>query len=237
MFSLVIPFHSDYQRVITALAKLIDADTKWLIKEILLCHNGPSVEVLDALKPHIGHNVKLLHTPEKGIGAAYRLGIENSSQPYTVLSASDLPFEFTDIKEFLQYNLDHGVYPELAVGSKLHSSSDISAYPKDRKIYSHLFYFARILILGLETPKDSQGTILGSTELMKRLISNVESKDYFFSLELLTIGSAEGIKVVELPIVLQNHDDKSSVAPLGDGSTMLLRLFDLRKKVKGLASS
>lgn len=242
MLSIVIPFHSDYQRVIPTLARIALESEKWSIKEVLLCHNGPNMEAVTALEPFAqsaNSNIKviLLHTSEKGIGAAYRLGIQNASEPYVILSASDLPFGFSDLQGFFDYKRQNNLFPEFSVGSKLHPRSDISAYPLTRKIYSHLFYLTRRVVLGRGTPRDSQGTLIGSTLLFGKLLSQVHSQDYFFSLELLSLAIASGLSIIELPVVLENHEQESSVAPIGDGSKMFLRLFDLRQRLVKLASS
>jgi hypothetical protein len=231
MYSLVLPFHSDYKRLVPTLEQLKNASQKFGIKEILLCHNGPNLEALEAARGYETGIIRVFHTSEKGIGAAYRLGILNATQANTILSASDLPFGFSDVESFENYKNEIGNYPDLAIGSKFHLRSEISSYQLSRKIYSRIFYILRVLILGFSTPKDSQGTILGSTEILRRLEEKTISRDYFFSLEILSIAIAQSINVIELPIQLTNHDQESSVAPVNDGLSMMKRLLELRRRL------
>jgi hypothetical protein len=92
------------------------------------------------------------------------------------------------------------------------------------------FYAVRKALLGSKTPGDSQGSIIIKTELAKSLIAEVQSNDYFFSLELATLAQRRGIRVVEVPIVLENHDGSTSVSLVKDGWSMFVRIWRLSRK-------
>ena len=231
MFSLALPFHSDYERILRVFKGPLADISKLPIKEILLCHNGLNLTSFDKVAED-NLNVKLLHTPKKGLGAAFKLAIENASGEYILMSASDLPFGFSDIESFLEIKERTGAFPEVAVGSKFHPKSNIAGYPFLRILFSRVFYLLRIVLLSSSSPRDSQGSLFCSMPLARKIIGSVESDDYFFSLEFLTLASRNGAKIVELPITFTDLDRGSSVSPVKDGYRMFKKLLALRKRIK-----
>lgn len=232
MFSLIIPFHSDYARLANSIQLLNEHGHKWNIQETLLCHNGKPLtpEQTKEVELFCGKRVRLLHISNAGIGAGYKLGIQNATQPYCILSASDLPFGFTDIESFLKRSVDGKTYETFAIGSKAHPESKMQGYGLVRSLASATFLTVRKILLGWETPGDSQGSIIIKTEPAQSLIKEVQANDYFFSLELVTRAQRRGIRVVEVPIVLENHDGSTSVSLVKDGWTMFLRIWRLSRK-------
>lgn len=220
MFTLVVPFHSDAARLSRVLAAADEARVHG-IEEILLCHNGPSAIPALQLPPH----ARLLHTEAKGIGAGYRLGIANAREPFVVLSASDLPFGFTDVDAFRGHRL--------AIGSKAHPRTQLPGYSVLRRAATRVFWLVRRAILGKSTPKDSQGTILLETSLARRVVDRVEADDYFFSLELVTLCiRQEGVTPVELPVRYVPVDGASSVDLLRDTLAMVQKTWRLRRRLR-----
>lgn len=230
MFSFVIPFHSDFSRLSKTLEILTKNEEKYKITEMLLCHNGPKMDPKDwqELSSKLPKNAKLLHTDKKGIGAGYKLGIENSTQAYTILSASDLPFGFTDIESFQQ----HTPPPLFAIGSKAHKDSKIQGYGLKRTIMSYGFWLVRALFLGSKTPKDSQGSILIDTQLAKGLIKKSLYDNYFFSVELITLAQQQKVNTVEIPVILENHIGESSVSAIRDSWSLAKNLISFAKRIR-----
>lgn len=230
MISLILPFHSDFSRLQESLGLLAKKREQYKITEILLCHNGGALteEQKNTIKSFMIPETKLLHTDDLGIGSGYKLGIENATQEVCILSASDLPFGFTDIESYNRAN----PRPQLAIGSKAHKNSRIRGYGLKRKIASYGFWAMRALFLSSQTPKDSQGTILIETSLAKRLIKQSVYNNYFFSVELITLAQVIGIKPVEIPVVLENHEGESSVSVWRDGWSLAQNLMTFSKRVK-----
>lgn len=230
MISLILPFHSDVNRLKETLALIHKNKDKYKIGEVLLCHNGSALtlEQTADLQKNLIPEAKLLHTDVKGIGAGYKLGIENATQPLCILSASDLPFGFTDI-ESLNSLSDR---PILAIGSKAHTDSQIAGYGLKRKTASFGFWVFRALFLSFQTPKDSQGTILIETTTAKRLVKKSLYDNYFFSVELITMAQLEGIKPIEIPVVLENHEGESSVSVIRDSWSLAKNVFAFSRRIK-----
>ncbi len=189
------------------------------IHEILFCHNGPNPIPKLELPP----NARLLHTDAKGIGAGYRLGIVEARQRFVVLSASDLPFGFTDIDAFVK---QEGL--RLAIGSKAHPQTEMPGYSLLRRTATYVFWLVRRMILGRHTPKDSQGTIIIETGLAKQMVGRVLADDYFFSLELLTRCIRAGVAPVELPVRYEGGEGASAVHLVRDTIAMVKKTWQLR---------
>ena len=229
----IIPFHSDYKRVQKTLVELNEAKKIYPIKNIYLCHNGENNDNFNLLKSEINltSGVTLLHTDGVGIGAGYKLGIQNAVSSHIVLSASDLPFKFTDLKAYIE----HDDLSVLGIGSKAHSKSKLVGRSKVRSLATYCFYLARRLALGSATPKDSQGTIIVSTDLAKKLLKYECSDSYLFSLEFITYSNCcEGVSVVELPIELEEEPIGSSVKIIKHSIEMFKGIFALRNKLRGM---
>lgn len=230
MFSLILPFHSDYDRLAASLKRLDAEGENYKIREVLLCHNGPpmSQEQRDSVQKLLIPSARLLHTDRPGLGAGYKLGIQNAKQPYCVLSASDIPFGFSDIESFLKSSQ----MPQMALGSKAHKDSQITGYGISRRIFSQSFWLLRALFLGFQTPRDSQGTILVQRELALQLLPFCHYDDYFFTVEFITLAQQQSVEVVELSVTLENHGESSSVSPLRDGWKMIRHLTEFSTRIK-----
>src|SRR5690606_562804 len=95
-----------------------------VISEILICHNGPVPEGFD-LNRSYGAKTRLLHTDEVGLGAGLKLGLENASADFALMTATDLPFEFTDFDQWVALS---NPKPDIVIGSKGHERSEIGSH-------------------------------------------------------------------------------------------------------------
>lgn len=229
-FDYVIPFQENYARVGESLRILRMARANYQIKNIFLCHNGPHTDLprFIKFKNDLPANEILLHTDAVGIGAGYKLGIANATSRYVMLSASDLPFGLTDLISFLKIvNL-----PLIAIGSKGHKESLLYGRKIIRKVATFVFYIFRRLLLGPETPKDSQGTLIIEANLAKRLLQYGCSDSFLFSLQLVTYARVyAGAAAVELPVILHETNEFSSVRLAKHTIEMLKGVVALKLKI------
>ncbi len=228
-FTLVLPFHKDIEKLIPTLARVQVEGEKYGISEVLLCHNGAplSVDALKRLQSFTFPGVRILHTDAKGIGAGYRLGIANATADFVILSASDLPFGWTDLESFKKVS-----DCSFAIGSKAHAQSEIGKVTLKRRLASILFLIVRKILLGEETPEDSQGSLLLRKELAQSLVTECLYDNYLFSLEIASLHLQKGGQVVEVSVVLENNEGSSSVSLLRDGWQMLKDLLQLRHRLE-----
>ncbi len=235
MFSLVVPFHSDVEKLSTTLGLLRESGPAQGIREILLCHTGSVLDppTRSAIEARTWEGVRLLSTPTKGIGAGYKLGIRAAREEFLVLSASDLPFGFSDVEAFRAWAREHGRPPDVAIGSKAHPRSRLASYGLQRRLASRAFWLLRALLLGRETPKDSQGSVLARTQIARSLLPELVFDNYLFSLEFVTLAQRRGHPVVELPIEISHHEGgASSVSLLRDGTRMAIDLVQLSRRLR-----
>lgn len=225
MITLVIPFHSDYYRLKTTLPRIRREAEQFSIKEVLLVHNGPqlSARALQEVVSLLPDFAQLLHTDTKGIGAAYRLGLESATQDYTVLSSSDLHFGFSDLSHFLNLSPK----PMMALGSKSHPKSVVRRTPL-RHFATSLISIYRRLILGNRLPKDTQGSCVIKTSLARSLLPRVKAIGYVFPLELSMRAIENDVQILEIPVILEEEIYPSNVRLFRDGLKMLTDILKLR---------
>lgn len=234
-FTLVIPFHdADAARLESTLEYIGRFGEGRGISEILLCQNGTAAREYSAILQRAPKwaDVRLLQTGRAGVGAGYKLGAAEARGDFLVLSASDLPFGFSDLEAFRK--LSEAVDVRSAVGSKLHPESDLSGYSKKRLLASRVFFLVRRMLLGPGVPRDCQGTFIIDRSLMKEISSRELADDFRFTLELSCYVAATGTAVHELPVKYRFHDHDSSVRILRDGTRLVLRTLALRKTIKSL---
>lgn len=234
-YSLVLPFHNDLTSIGGTVRRAREEGPAQGIREVLLAHNGAKLSAeaqakIDALVSSAnGEQLKFrfLHTDGKGIGAGYKLGIAHASEEFVILSADDLPFGWTDVVGF-----ERAGRPDFAIGSKAHRNSRTTGRSVVRSLSTLAFRLARVAILGLRTPGDSQGSLIIRTALAKKLAADVVSDHYLSSLELATLHLERGGRVVEVPVTIEEAPHPSSVSVGRDGVRMLRELVDLRRRVR-----
>ncbi|HEY8270627.1 MAG TPA: glycosyltransferase family 2 protein [Pseudobdellovibrionaceae bacterium] len=203
--------------------------------EILLLDNGSQDNTWALCQRLAQENswVSAYHNDEKGMGTAFKRGLrelQNKNIPrdsWIVFCASDLPFGFSDLESFLE--LGPAAWQEniLFVGSKRHSQSQVQRNWK-RRFGSVIFELARFLILQIKT-KDTQGSLFLRADQIA-LLQNLNSNDYFFTVELVYFAEKSG-KVTEMPIKLRPEIRNSNISILKDGSKSLLQLLKFRQRL------
>ncbi len=236
-YSLVLPFHSDLTSIGRTVRRAREEGPSHGVREVLVAHNGRplssearlEVESMVVARDGGRPEVRLLDTTAKGIGAGYKLGIAAATEEFTILSADDLPFGWTDVEAFERVGR-----PDFAIGSKAHHESRLPHVTRIRRLSSFAFLALRRLLLGRETPGDSQGSFILRTSIAKRLLPDLVYDHYLSSLELATLHLSRGGRVVELPITSEDNPHPSSVSVVRDGLRMTKELVELRRRMKML---
>jgi hypothetical protein len=162
---------------------------------------------------------------ERGIGAAYRVGVAATSGNRVLLTADDLPFGSSDVEAVLACRS----LPRFAIGSKAHPRSRV---PRSltRRLATEVFRVARRVVLGLRVG-DTQGTFLIEGDLARRLVAGTSVAGFGMTTELVALAARHEAHPVELPVVLEGHTSPTRVRFAVDGVEMLVSLVQLRRRL------
>jgi len=229
--SYVVPVHNEEEILEETTTTLVARLRDFPGSQIILVENGSSdrsegiARRLASELSDEGTAVEMT-VSSKGFGNAYRAGIEMSIGELVVLTAADLPFEFTDLDAVLALD----PFPRVAIGSKAHPASNTSV-DRSRRWMSEAYRLLRKALIKLNVG-DSQGTILIDGDLVRGLLPSLRAHDYFVSTEILAFAVARGEEPVEVPIDYLAQRRTSKVKPLADGWSMTKQLWDLRGRLE-----
>jgi glycosyltransferase involved in cell wall biosynthesis len=147
--SFCVPVHNEEKILLLKIAE-IQKNLEKLLKnksyEILIVENGSTDNTLKELKKVKVKNFKVIVLKNKAHGLAMRESILNAKGEFVLLTAIDLPFGFSDLKEMLKISNDY----DIIFGSKSHPKS-ITYSPLIRRIASRTY---RLLIKSLFNIKE-----------------------------------------------------------------------------------
>jgi dolichyl-phosphate beta-glucosyltransferase len=180
--------------------------------------------------------VRAFSEEKAGIGYAYHRGLVEalarfgpSPAHWAILSATDLPFGFTDLEAALAH-LDRPT-TRMLIGSKAHRESRANTGLL-RRTMSLGYRGARRALLGMRVG-DSQGSIFIRLDLASELAPKIESRNFFYSTELCWLAERAGEAIIESPVVLDEAPlapRASTVRPWRDGTAMARQLWQLRRR-------
>ena len=229
--SYVVPVHNEEEILEDTTTTLVERLRDFPGSEVLLIENGSgdsSAEIAQRLAADLSDELTKVRATScaKGFGNAYRAGIGLSTGELVVLTAADLPFEFTDLDAVLALE----PRPRVAIGSKAHPDSNTSV-DRTRRWMSEAYRMLRKALIRLNVG-DSQGTILIDGDLVRDLLPSLQAHDYFVSTEILAFAVARGEEPVEVPIEYLAQRRTSKVKPLADGWSMTKQLWELRTRLR-----
>jgi hypothetical protein len=228
--SYVIPVHNNASSIASVVRRVAERIAAHPGSEVVLIENAStdaSAAVIEGLADTLSTErvTVLACRSAKGIGCAWRVGIPRTTGELVVLTASDLPFGFSDLDGALRLQ----PRPPLLIGSKAHPSSVLEV-DRLRKMMSRLFRVVRGLLLGL-WQGDTQGSLLISGPLLRELAPDLGCADYLVATEIIAEGVRRGVTPVEVPITYPRQDQRSTVSPLRDSLRMLAGLVRLRRRL------
>ncbi len=240
--SYILPVHNEEQILEQSVNQLVQRLSNYEKAEILLVENGSrdrSWEIALKLAKNTPGQVcvKSFQEVQKGLGFALHRGmLEALNSPsenfppqrhWLIMSAADLPFDMTDLEGF-----DNHVRSQnnrlMMLGSKAHPRSVID-YPRMRKAMSWGYRLMRRIFLGMKT-QDSQGSVFLRADLAAQIYPLIQSRDFFYSTELVYFSEKKGFIPLELPVTLKLQKRPSTVRPFQDGLKMLRQIFKLRRR-------
>ncbi|MFK0192746.1 glycosyltransferase [Kitasatospora sp. NPDC090308] len=153
-------------------------------------------EVATALAAELGP-VRAVHLDLKGRGRALRQVWGTSTADVVAYMDVDLS---TGLEAFLPLvaPLLSG-HSDLAIGSRLHRGSAVVRGPK-REFISRTYNLLLRATMAAKFSDAQCGFKAGRTEVVKRLLEQVEDNAWFFDTELLLLAEASGLRIHEVPV-------------------------------------
>jgi dolichyl-phosphate beta-glucosyltransferase len=238
--SYVLPVHNDEKAIRANVARLAEHLRQYRGSEILLVENGSSdaswrvCEELAGVQDDVP--VKAFRESKAGIGFAYARALEDlemrhgpDPERWVVLTGSDLPWGFSDL-DSAKPLLAAGEAP-VVIGSKAHPDS-VAFRGWRRQGMSLAFRVLRRAIIGMRTG-DSQGSIFVRLDVAVPLAHRIQSRDFFYTTELVYYAEALPGGVVEVPATIEPSQlvrGATSVRAFTHGKAMLAQLIALRAR-------
>jgi dolichyl-phosphate beta-glucosyltransferase len=228
---LVIPVHNEALILENKVNTLLSSSI-YPIHKIILIENGSkdaSWELCQKIAHQHSAKIIALKSNIADMGEALMIGIRRSYQEpestHFLLTAADLPFEFSDFDGFLKTQKELQP-PAVVIGSKSHPQSVLERSPI-RILMTLCYRWIRWMVLGLSIG-DTQGTFFVSKSLPLSLIEKTRGRGFFFTTELTYHLQRAHQAIVEVPITLKPNERKSSVRIFRDSYRMLKEIFKLR---------
>lgn len=229
--AVAVPIYNEASHLRSKILRLIQAKGAYPISSILLAENGSSdqsFKVCQELASEFPDLIQCFHLPVGDMGEALSESIRRSASldcTHVLLTAADLPFEFTDFDQFLQEE-KNSTHWEIYIGSKAHRLSELER-TWSRNLASWGFLLLRKILLGIRVG-DTQGTFFIKKEFALKIEPLIQSRGFFFTTELTYHALKAGAQIKEVPIVLKRDERKSSVKIFRDSWRMLREIFKLR---------
>lgn len=227
--SIIIPMHNSE----SVIERTIQRWKEKLVSgknEIVLVENGSTDRTWEIASELASNNKNVTFTTirsPKGLGSAYKAGIEASSGLRILLSADDLPFDFNDIDQASALK----PAPKIVIGSKAHSESSVERGLL-RQIFTLGYRIARFLVLGSKIG-DTQGTFYVDGKWLKQVNTILDEPGFLFTTQLVVLAESMGIEILEIPVNLSNeHAPKQSTVKWKDVLEMGTGLIKLRQFIR-----
>jgi glycosyltransferase involved in cell wall biosynthesis len=226
--SFCVPVHNE-EKILHLKIGEIQKNLKKLLKnksyEILIVENGSTDNTLKELEKVKSKNLNVIILKNKAHGLAMRESILNARGEFVLLTAIDLPFGFSDLKEMLKLSNDY----DIIFGSKSHPKS-ITYSPITRLVASKSYRLLLKFLFGIKTG-DTQGTVFLKRNRILPLLKKCDSKNAFFTAQLAIYSEKQGLKVAEVPVEnVKKILRKSKYNVFRNGAEMLLSMFKTYKR-------
>ena len=191
--------------------------------------DGTGAIVAEMTREHL--NLKLISREGKqGIGTAHLAALRYAkAEGYRLFVSLDADYSHKpeDIPRLLELKDSY----DIVVGSRFQRASSLRDWNLLRRFLTHLGHFLTRVLLRL--PYDASGglRLYRMDRIPLALFDRIESRDYEFFFESLTLFHTSGFRIGELPVDLPARTYGHSKMKIGHMMRGLLRLFRLAGKL------
>lgn len=173
----------------------------------------------------------------RGLGRAFRRGFDAvpADTDFVVTLDADLNHQPEEIPRLLTHQRESDA--DIVVGSRRLEESSEHGTPAWKRAISHAGNRCMHMFMGVQTADLSSGFRIYKAQALRQIA--FESPGFAFLPEILIIGSARGMKIVEAPICFVFRKAGESKLRIGQTGVGYLRLFYtyFRSKLQSSASS
>jgi O-antigen/teichoic acid export membrane protein/glycosyltransferase involved in cell wall biosynthesis len=199
--SVVIPSYNggaDLGPLVTHLAHDLDG----IASEIIVVSDGSTDDTTHISERAGLERVRVLHYPHRmGKGHALRVGLTEARGRYVAFMDGDGDIDPEGLRPFL--TLMELYHPDIVLGSKRHSMSDVH-YPPLRRALSWVYHKLGRLLFHVNVRDTQTGLKLIRREVLAAALPRMLEKRYAFDLELLVVARMLGYtRVFEAPVHIE----------------------------------
>jgi dolichyl-phosphate beta-glucosyltransferase len=231
--SIVIPAYNEAKRIVPtlqALARFVASQP--LRTEILVIDDGSSddtVAVVEAQRAVIAGLRVVRQLPNRGKGAAVRLGMLTARAPIRMMCDADGSMPPEEMRKLLSALIDHRA--DIAIGSRYIDGKAAASQPLYRRLWSRLCnqVIQRTLVPGIV---DTQcGFKAFTAEAARELFGRSRIDGWAFDLEILALALRRGYHVEEIGVTWVD-DPRSRVNPLADMWKVMGEAWTIRRNLR-----
>lgn len=137
-----------------------------------------------------------------GKGYALRYGSERSTGDIIAFFDAGLDFSPDHINKFVE--LMDVFDAHIVIGSKRHPASQVTGFPKMRRVYSKVYQIVNKVLFNLNIQDTQVGIKVFRRDVLLKIFPYILGKKYAFDIELLVAAKKQGFnKVFEAPVHLE----------------------------------
>lgn len=234
-YGIIFPVYNEEKRILKGIQEAYQyISSLGIVFEFLIVDNGSTDRTEQLARQLCGRleNVNYLRIKEKGVGVAFKSGVEKLKTDIVGYMDIDLS---TDIRYFSKvielFDGDGGI--DLINGSRFNKKSITTG----RKWYRNITSYGLIFLLKIVFAMKATDAICGfkffeRTAAMTLVSEASDENGWFLIIELLLRAERKGMKVVELPVRWEDDIKNSKVDVIDTVSNYIVQIIKLKKALK-----
>lgn len=234
-YGIIFPVYNEEKRILKGIQEAYQyISSLGIVFEFLIVDNGSTDRTEQLARQLCGRleNVNYLRIKEKGVGVAFKSGVERLKTDIVGYMDIDLS---TDIRYFSKvielFDGDGGI--DLINGSRFNKKSITTG----RKWYRNITSYGLIFLLKIVFAMKATDAICGfkffeRTAAMTLVSEASDENGWFLIIELLLRAERKGMKVVELPVRWEDDIKNSKVDVIDTVSNYIVQIIKLKKALK-----